>query len=93
MFSGKEIKIGEETYILPPISLGMLRHGLTDLFEKHDKLSQEGKHWEATLIRGGLVLQALRRNYPDFSEDKFFDNVDINTLGPLWLYILGASGS
>ena len=92
MYSGKEIKIEGETYTLPPVSLGQLRGGLTEKFKLHDSLVQEGKYWEYMALRGEVILSALKRNYPDFPEEKFMNFIDLSNVTALWLYILGASG-
>ena len=92
MYSGKEIVIEGEKYILPPISLGQLRNGMIAKFTEHDKLAAEGKLWEFTVIRGEIILAALRRNYPDFPEDKLMGFLDVSNISPLWLHILGVSG-
>jgi hypothetical protein len=92
VYSGKEIKIEGETYTLPPISLGQLRGGLTEKFKLHDELVTDGKYWEYMALRGEIIFSALRRNYPDFSEEKFMNFIDLSNVTPLWLCILGASG-
>ena len=92
MYSGKEIVIEGEKYILPPISLGQLRNGLIAKFTEHDKLAADGKLWEFTALRGEIILAALRRNYPDFPEDKLMGFLDVSNIGPLWLHTLGVSG-
>ena len=92
MYGGKEIKIEEESYILPPISLGQLRNGMIEKFTEHDRLAAEGKIWEYTAIRGEIILAALRRNYPDFSEDKLMGYLDVGNIYALWMNVLGASG-
>ena len=92
MYSGKEIVIEGEKYILPPISLGQLRNGMIAKFTEHDKLAADGKLWEFTALRGEIILAALRRNYPDFPEDKLMGFLDVSNISPLWLHILGVSG-
>lgn len=92
MYAGTKIRIGEEEYTVPPISLGQLRNGTLPLLKKHDELVASGETFDAMLIRGEVLLSALRRNYPDFPEQKLFDFLDMNNTGRLWLDILGASG-
>lgn len=86
------MRIGEEEYTIPPISLGQLRNGTLPLLKKHDELVAGGETFEAMLIRGEVLLSALRRNYPDFPEEKLFAYLDMGNTGRLWLEILGASG-
>lgn len=92
MFSGTKIKIGEEEFVIPPISLGQLRNGVLDLLQKHDELVAGGKPFEAMDVRGQIILAALQRNYPDFTEKKLLDYLDAGNIGPLWLHVLGISG-
>jgi hypothetical protein len=92
VFNGNKITIGDEDFIVPPISLGQLRNGTLALLQKHDELIADAKTFEAMEIRGQVILSALRRNYPDFPEDKLFAYLDMSNTGPIWLGILGASG-
>lgn len=91
-FPGNVFKIGDESYVVPALSLGQLRSGLLAKLQEHDKLVAEGKIFETVTLRGEIILAALRRNYPDFSEAKLFDCLDMATTGPIWLAVLGASG-
>ena len=92
MFVGTNVTIGDEIYVVPPISLGQLRNGLLSKLQEHDKLIAEGKTFEAIALRGEVILSALRRNYPDFPEGKLYDYLDMSNSTPLWLTILGVSG-
>lgn len=91
-YTGVPFKIGEEEYLVPALSLGMLRGGLLDKLKLHDDYVAEGKIFETMLIRGEVILAALRRNYPDFSEEKLVNFLDMSNTGPIWLAVLGASG-
>jgi hypothetical protein len=84
--------MGEEEFIVPPISLGQLRGGVIAQLAEHDRLVAEGKIFEAMDIRAQVILAAMRRNYPDFSEEKLLANLDMGNTGGIWLSILGASG-
>lgn len=92
MFAGTKVMIGGKEYIIPPISLGQLRNGTLPLLQKHDELLAEGKAFEAYEIKGQVILNALRRNYPDFDEEELFGFLDMTNTPPLWLQILGISG-
>ena len=48
--------------------------------------------FDLQLLRGEIIFAALKRNYPEFSEDKFFGWIDLSNIGPLWLAVLGLSG-
>lgn len=92
MFPGKSVEIGGETFVVPALSLGQLRNGVLAKLAEHDKLVEDGKTFDAFLVRGQVILEALRRNYPDFAEDRLWNFLDVHNTGPLWLTVLGASG-
>jgi len=92
MYAGTKITIGGAEYIVPPVSLGQLRNGVLAKLQEHDQLLADGKIFEATALRGEVILAALRRNYPDFAEDTLMDHLDMRSITPIWLAVLGASG-
>lgn len=92
MFAGTRITIGTEQYVVPPISLGQLRNGVLGKLKEHDILVAEEKAFDAMILRGEIILEALQRNYPDFEPKKLWDWLDMSNTGPLWLTILGGSG-
>jgi hypothetical protein len=92
MFAGVKIKIGADEFIVPPISLGQLRNGTLTKLKEHDLLVAEEKTFEAVILRGEIILEALQRNYPDFAPDELWNYLDLENCGPLWLAVLGASG-
>lgn len=92
MYSGTKIKIGDKDYVMPYISLGQLRNGTLAKLNEHDQLIEQGKFFELTIIRGEVLLETLRRNYPDFPEDEFNDHFDMGNITPIWLTVLGGSG-
>jgi hypothetical protein len=92
MFVGTKIKIGDEEFTVPPLSLGQLRNGALGKLKAHDDLLAEGKMWEAMVLRGEVILEALHRNYPDFESEKLWNWLDVGNVGPLWRSVLGASG-
>jgi hypothetical protein len=92
LHNGKKITIDGQEIIVPPISLGQLRNGLLAKLKEHDDLVNAGNTFEAYNIRGDVLLAAVRRNYPDFSEELLFDNLDMGNIGEIWLSVLGISG-
>lgn len=92
MYPGTKIKIDGKDLIMPAISLGQLRNGMMEKLAAHDKFLEEGKVFEMQLLRGEILLEVLRRNYPDLDETIFYDNMDLATIGPIWMKILGISG-
>lgn len=91
-YGGTPFKIGDEEYLVPALSLGQLRSGLLEKLKLHDELVAEGKIFETMTLRGEVILAALRRNYPDFPEEKLFSFLDMANTSPMWLTVLGASG-
>lgn len=92
MFPGTKITIKGEDFVVPALSLGQLRNGANALMQQHDELLADGKVFESMDIRGKVILEALRRNYPDFEEAALFDFLDMANTTNLWLKILGQSG-
>lgn len=92
MFAGTKIKIGDKEYVMPYISLGQLRNGTLAKLNEHDQLMEQGKFFELTLIRGEVLLETLRRNYPDFSREVFDDYFSMGNITPIWMTVLGGSG-
>jgi hypothetical protein len=93
MYAGTKITIGDEVYEVPALSLGMLRNGTLDLLKEHDLIFQEPGRWfDAVDIRAKVILACIRRNYPDFSEEKLMDWLDLKNIAALWSVIMGASG-
>lgn len=92
MFPGTKITIDGEDFVVPALSLGLLRNGIMAKLKEHDEVLAAGNVFEAMAMRGEIILAALRRNYPDFSEDKLLSHLDLqNTVG-IWLNVLGSSG-
>jgi hypothetical protein len=93
VYAGVKTRIGDEDYVVPPLSLGQLRNeGILALLQEHDKAAAETKTFEVMKIRGEIILAALRRNYPDFPEAKLYDFLDMRNTSDIWLAILGVSG-
>ena len=92
MFIGNDHKIGDKTYTIPALSLGQLRNGALAKMEKHDQLLSEGKTFDAMAIRGEVVVEAIRRNYPDVDADEVMNALDLRNITPIWMTVLGASG-
>jgi len=92
MFPGQSVTIDGEAFVVPALSLGQLRNGVMEKLKSHDVLLNENKIFEVQILRGEVILEALRRNYPDFSEAKLMNYLDMANTGPLWSIVLGATG-
>jgi hypothetical protein len=92
MFPGYKFTIENETYTVPALSMGQLRNGIMEKLKSHDTLLTDGKIFELQLLRSEIILAAIRRNYPDFPEDKLLNFLDMANIGPVWSAVLGSSG-
>ena len=92
MYKGTTVRMGEEDIVVPSLSLGQLRGGVLDMLKEHDKLFAEDKTLDLLVLRGKIILEAVRRNYPDFDEAKLLDFLDMNNTTQIWLLVLGSSG-
>ena len=92
MFPGYKLTIEGVDYLVPALSLGQIRNGVKEKLKEHDQAVAEGKTFEVQLLRGEVILEAIRRNYPAFLQETLENNLDLNAVGKLWLVVLGASG-
>ena len=93
MFPGYKINIGDESYVVPALSLGQLRNGVLTKLKEHDELLAKGNgFFELMELRGVIILDALRRNYPDFPEEKLYNFLDLSNTAAIWNAVLGLSG-
>lgn len=92
MYPGMTITIKGASYIVPPLSLGQLRNGTMTKLKEHDVLVAQDKHFEAAVMRGEIIAEAIKRNYPDFDAQLLYDYLDLKNTSEIWLIVLGASG-
>lgn len=96
MVPGHKMKIGEQEFIVPPISLGQLRNGLAEKIKQHDDIGADPERGNLDLlpIRAEIVIAALRRNYPESSyPDQFFwDNLDMGNIDEAFAAVINLSG-
>lgn len=94
MTPGVKIQLGDKEFEIPPISLGMLRGGLMEKMKKHDEMLQSPgmDANDLLLARGEIIFAALKRNYPDLSEEEAFNRLDYGNVSKAWQAILGLSG-
>ena len=94
MIPGVKIQLGDKEFEIPPISLGMLRGGLMEKMKKHDEmlLDSNMNANDLLLLRGEIIFAALKRNYPDLTEDEAFERLDYGNTSDAWRAVLGLSG-
>jgi len=91
MIAGTKITIGETEYTVPSLTLKQLRSGALEKIRENDQLITDGKAWESFVPRVQVIGMALRRNYPDLTDDALEDLLDMRNINEVWLAVLGAS--
>lgn len=86
------VTIDGTSYEVPAITLGQLRGGLLDKIREHDKLNEDGKTFEALIMRGEIIAEALRKKHKDLSVDAIMDALDMGNMQDVWMAVLGVSG-
>lgn len=96
MIPGTKIALGDREFIIPPLSLGQLRSSLSKKIEEHDKKLQDenADFTDLLLIRGEIIIAALRRNYPEseISDDEFWERLDMGNAPIAWRAVIALSG-
>lgn len=89
MIDGVTIRMGGEDFIVPPLNFKQLKQIRPVLQSLNDpSISQDDK--EASIVK--CVTMALSRNYPEMTEDRIFELVDIGNSGKVMAAIMGNSG-
>src|SRR5687768_7222090 len=88
MFEGKPIRLGEQDYVIPPLSLKQVKALKGDI-EALDT-SEFSDSALDTVIK--LVHAALSRNYPSISVQQLEEWIDLGNVKQLVDIILGQSG-
>ncbi len=89
MFDGTTVKLGEQNYVLPPLSLKQVKSLKGDI----EGLSTENnldEHSLDTVVK--IVHAALSRNYPSLSVGQLEEWIDLGNVQTLVQIILGQSG-
>ena len=84
---GTIVTIGEDKYIVPPLSLKSIKKHQGD-FETMDKKTP----LEMLEVTSQILHESLSRNYPEITQDQVDDMVDMNNMGQWMQAIAGASG-
>jgi hypothetical protein len=92
LIPGVEIELAGEKYVLPPLTAGQLRKGVLDKMRENDSLIEQGKYYEAISVKNSIIAEALRRNYPHFTDEDVEDMLDLRNYDKAWEIILGGSG-
>lgn len=91
LIKGKEIAIGSETFIIPPLNFRQLEEHADALasFAEWDKSPNPYKEMKHAVP---VILSAVQRNYPEMTEDKLTDMVDLGNYRDIFEAIMGVSG-
>lgn len=95
MVPGKEFDIGGKKYVVPALSLGALRGGMSSKLKEHDDLVAAGDFGSNLMIlRGEIIIAAMRRNYtPDtVSDDEIWNGLDLANSNDIFMSVIGMSG-
>lgn len=85
MIDGKKIVLGGREFIAPPAPFACLR--------KHAEVF-EGARAATITIMADVVFAALRRNYPDLSQDEFFEQyLDVGNLREAFRCVMLITGA
>lgn len=89
---GVPIQLGGVQYILPPCSLGTLKRHAKGI----DAFAKMGSNFtlnEAAIDTiHSVVVEALRRNYPDVTADFVADNLGVDQIMPTFQAAMDVSG-
>jgi hypothetical protein len=88
---GISIDIGGEILIVPPLNFRQLEQHAETLasFSHWDKLPNPYMEMPKALP---IILDAIRRNYPDYTEEEANNNVDMGNYREIFEAIMGVSG-
>jgi hypothetical protein len=95
MIPGIKISMGGAEWIVPPLTLGMMRRLLPQVMRLKDfgdgpATDPEGGDEIAVIVE--LVTAAMRRNYPDMTPDRVEELVDLGNARQVVQAILTGSG-
>ncbi len=95
MIPGIKISMGGDEWIVPPLTLGMMRRLLPQIMRLKDfgdgpEAASEGGDEIAVIVE--LVTVAMRRNYPDMTPQKVEELVDLGNARQVVQAILTGSG-
>ena len=91
MIPGTKVTLGDRDFVIPPITLGMLRGGLLADVKASDELADKGDNFGAMDKRADVILAAFRRNYTaeEVSDANLLNRLDMANFGAAWMAALG----
>lgn len=90
-YEGTAITLGGDKYIVPALTLKQVRFSLKDDLAKLQAgdAAAQGESLDAGMR---IILAALQRNYPDMTEDKLADLIDLRNFREIIPAVMGISG-
>jgi len=90
-FDGQEVKLGAKKYIVPSLSVKQAKLLWPQILELDKGITIENlpTKWEIAIP---IIHAALKRNYPNLSQEEVEEFVDIKNLRQLLLIVSGQSG-
>lgn len=87
---GVTIEMGGREFIVPPLTLGQLRRLLPKVRQMTEVGASMGEEQIETLCE--IVAAAMRRNYPEITEDAVADLLDLGNASGVLSAVLTGSG-
>lgn len=88
MIEGKKIMLGGEEYTLPPLNIATLK--------KHkpffDSLRDVDRTDPSFDVMADIVFCSLKRNYPDMTQDRLDELLDINNITEAFQAVMTVAG-
>jgi len=88
LIEGTEVTMGGTTLTIPALNMRQIK-ALRPQIIKMDKETDPDKKLAATFA---VILQAIRRNYPEATEEDLDELIDMNNLAAITMAVMGQSG-
>jgi hypothetical protein len=89
-FDGVAMKLGGKEIVVPPLSLKLIRKYQEELKNIGNFSGVPGP--EQIDLISKVILDAIQRNYPDFTMDELEEVIDVKNMRTLFQAIMGVSG-
>jgi hypothetical protein len=89
MISGIEIELGGGTYVVPPLNFRALREHMDAIAGMTTGIPLSAEQIDRSVA---IILAAMKRNYPEMTQDRLEELLDMANIKTVLPAILGASG-
>ena len=90
MIPGVEVAMGDQTWLIPPLTLGQLRRLMPKVRQLTEVDATMGEPQIGVLVE--IVATALQRNYPDVTFEQVENLLDLGNAGAVLNAVLTGSG-